>query len=166
MTSCVCDGTEDYDCPSILDNMNKLCRLKPYVSTTTESLRTTTTQRTTLITTPYHSQEIAVGGGSGVAGRKNSTKKNEPDQVGDVTQPTGQLPRHPPTKAPEACGQTNAHIRNCSQSANEEDNEATVTLHPVSVGDRNSGTAILINLPLLISSFTVWGFFSSVRISS
>lgn len=34
MSTCVCDGSEDYDCPSILDNMDRLCFRKGRLSST------------------------------------------------------------------------------------------------------------------------------------
>lgn len=36
LSTCVCDGSEDYDCPSILENMDRLChhKTKPAVSST------------------------------------------------------------------------------------------------------------------------------------
>lgn len=54
MSTCVCDGSEDYDCPSILDNMDRLCyhKIRP---------------------TAEHSGE---GGGQGVEEQNENNNKN------------------------------------------------------------------------------------------
>lgn len=141
--------------------MNRLCRLKPYV-TTTEPPKVTT-QRTTITTTPAHRLETGMGGGLGVAGRKNNTKKNELDQVGNVTQTTGQLPRHPTTEMPENCGKTNGQTLICSPDVNEENNDATVTLNSIHVSDRSSATSVLASFFLLPSSLAVLGLLRGAR---
>ena len=63
----MCDGSEDYDCPSILDNMDRLCFHKMRSSTTTTTAAT--------ITSSHHSETTAEGGGLGVEER-NDTSSN------------------------------------------------------------------------------------------
>ena len=57
LSTCVCDGSEDYDCPSILDNMDRLCYHKIRPSSATA--------------TPAHSGE---GGGQGVEEQNENNK--------------------------------------------------------------------------------------------
>lgn len=72
MSTCVCDGSEDYDCPSILDNMDRLCFHKA------RSL-STSTSTTTAATISHHHHHTTIitaeGGGLGVEER-NDTSSN------------------------------------------------------------------------------------------
>lgn len=61
----MCDGSEDYDCPSILDNMDRLCFQKMRPSTTS----------VTVATVPHHQETTEEGGGLGVEER-NDTSSN------------------------------------------------------------------------------------------
>lgn len=65
LSTCVCDGSEDYDCPSILDNMDRLCFQKMRPSTTS----------VTVATVPHHQETTEEGGGLGVEER-NDTSSN------------------------------------------------------------------------------------------
>ncbi|EFX90446.1 hypothetical protein DAPPUDRAFT_93942 [Daphnia pulex] len=66
LSTCVCDGSEDYDCPSILDNMDRLCFHKERSSSTTTAATISHHQHTTI---------TAEGGGLGVEER-NDTSSN------------------------------------------------------------------------------------------
>lgn len=87
LSTCVCDGSEDYDCPSILDNMDRLCYHKVRPSTSIAS--------STVATTPSHHQIAGEGSGPGVE-EHNDTKS------GDGRTEHGHHPGHQSHQHPKA----------------------------------------------------------------
>ena len=87
LSTCVCDGTEDYDCPSILDNMDRLCyhKVRPSSSATTAG--------------PAPDQTPAEGGGLGVEERNDTTSSGSGDRTGHGGHHPGHQP-HPPRTRP------------------------------------------------------------------